>query len=251
MGLPSHAMPSSSAQPRAGVGAVFAGEAISTQRWGVDSVQLAEAPPPPPPLPPGMVLGTASVDSPLVSAATHERVKVLVGQGADLAAQAASGSVVLAKQVPSHPPTLPPSYSPTRRHAGIPTLYTPTPLPANSASARCPPMQAASGGAVLAAHAASSSAQLAQQASLAVQASAGLTAEDVELLGVGLGVAGGVCCLCCLRCLYSYCTQPARKSRGARGRFDARRRRRSHRALPVDDYSDDDDDDDDEYIYDP
>ena len=101
-------------------------------------------------------------------------------------------------------------------------------------------------------------ASLAKEAAKAVQGAAGISAEQVELLGLGLGLCTGLVCLCGLRALWRYYSHPAREhSRGARARrmlagsFQGRRGRggrAQHAAVPVDDFYDDDDDDD-EYGY--
>lgn len=94
--------------------------------------------------------------------------------------------------------------------------------------------------------------QATHEAAKALQTSAGFSSADVEMLGLGIGLVAGLCCLCCLRCVWVYYAQPSKLgAREARARraiaaiASRSRRRRSHRALPTDDY----DDDDDEYLY--
>ena len=102
----------------------------------------------------------------------------------------------------------------------------------------------ATGGAHLAKHAAQSAAE-------AVSSSAGLSADDVEALGLAVGLVAGLCCLCCARCLWRYYAAPAREhERGARARralagmtTGRGRSRGRHRPLPVDDYDSADEDD--------
>lgn len=95
--------------------------------------------------------------------------------------------------------------------------------------------------------------QATHEAAKALQTSAGFSAADVEMLGLGIGLVAGLCCLCCLRCVWVYYAQPSKlgtreaRARRAMAAIASRsRRRRSHRAVPTDDYDDDDDDD---YMY--
>lgn len=95
---------------------------------------------------------------------------------------------------------------------------------------------------------------LAKQAVRSFQSMAGITADEAELLGLGVGLLAGLGCLCCLRCA---CRCPSRRgggelSRGQRARralsgMSGGRARGRHRALPLDDYDDDDFDDEDDY----
>lgn len=100
--------------------------------------------------------------------------------------------------------------------------------------------KAASGGAVIAGGAMS---QAAQQALQLLRSSAGLTTEDVEILGLVLGLGTGLCCLCCCYCMYRQHCAPRKGGRVSRMRraLPGSARKGSHRALPLDDYSDDDD----------
>ena len=96
----------------------------------------------------------------------------------------------------------------------------------------------ASGGASAARVVATGGAALAQQAAVAMQQSAGLSTEYVELLGLAFGGLTGLCCLCTLYCLWRYYSQPSRQySRVGRARRAIAKR--GHRALPTADYSDD------------
>ena len=113
-------------------------------------------------------------------------------------------------------------------------------------------------GAAAAGALASGGAAIAKEAARSFQGAAGVTAEQVEVLGLAAGLALGVGCLCCLRCA---CRRPTRPglSRGQRARralagmatSSRGRGSRAHRALPVEDYDDDLDapfDDEDEYV---
>lgn len=105
---------------------------------------------------------------------------------------------------------------------------------------------------------ASGGAALAKEAARSVQGAAGVNAEQVELIGLGIGLTAGLGCLCCLRCA---CRRPSRRdgslSRGQRARRAlsgmTSRSMGGRRAVPVDDYDDDlddDFDDEDDYGYD-
>jgi hypothetical protein len=114
---------------------------------------------------------------------------------------------------------------------------------------------AASALAVDSAQLATEAASWTRQTVRSVQNIAGVSAEQVELIGVAIGLAAGLGCVCCMRCA---CRRPTRQaaglSRGQRARkalagmTNRNRARHSHRAVPVDDWDDelDDDDDDDE-----
>ena len=100
---------------------------------------------------------------------------------------------------------------------------------------------------VLAAH----GAKVAHEAAHMVQSASGISAEQIELIGLGLGLAAGICCLCCLRCM---CRRRSAEdeydlrygSRGGRARAArrvlagmARPGRRGRTVVPTEDYDDD------------
>ena len=68
------------------------------------------------------------------------------------------------------------------------------------------------------------------------QGTVGISADQVELIGLGIGLIAGLGCFCCLQCA---CARPAKGgglSRGARARralasMTGRRGRRAHRAV--------------------
>ena len=112
-------------------------------------------------------------------------------------------------------------------------------------------------GAAAASVLATSGAALAKEAGRSFQSTVGITSDEIELIGLGVGLVAGLGCLCCLRCT---CARREKKglSRDGRARralsgMMGRRGRRAHRAVPLDDYDEEDDFDDefddDDYPY--
>ena len=155
------------------------------------------------------------------------------------------GSAVFMEAIPPPPPPLPP-----------PPPDGSAPLPPLSSRER---VAALMGHGVAAAHAiAKGGATFTKQATQVLKETGGLSAEQIELIGLGLGLGIGLLCLCCVRRICACCddsevgyeTRRARARRALAGmtrHTPVHRGRRSHRALPTDDFDDFDDEDEDYY----